>query len=851
MSLGGTVLRHYNDARPAAIWTEGRASFADAPAAFFLQTSAPIPSFYIMMLRYTLRALSRDRAFAGMVVFSLALGIGANTAIFSLVNGVLLRPPDYRQPDRVVAIDQIIPKWAKLYPALPINPGILMEWRRQAKSFESIGMLRPSTFNITGGGEPEVLTGARVSANLFAVLGVQPRLGRSFLESEDASGRDHVAILADSLWRRRFHSDPSVVGRKILLDGSPYEVVGVLPPSFQMPQGMNFFTGHNDRSEIFRPIGYSPEDLKLHMGDFNYWAIARLKPGVPVARANSELNVIQSAISAKIPEGLDLHATVSPILDRIVGKSRKSIVLVMAAVGAVLLILWVNLANLSLVRAAGRARDYAIRAALGAGRATLVRQSLTESMLLSVTGGALGVLLAWWGVRALLAAAPIDLPRLNEVTVDGRVLLFAVGLSLAAGLVLGIVPALRSAAAAPYEALKSGSRGSTEGKGGMRVRNTLVALEVGLSAMLLVTAGLLTASFVRVMTVDKGFDVDRILAVDVSLPAVRYKEEPARAEFFKRAMDAAATLPGVQSVSLVSALPLAGETWIDVVGAEHDPRPFLEQPSTNVRFISPGYFKTLHVAMKEGREFEETDRNRKVVILSAGLAQKVWPGQDPIGRKLDDGGRILEVVGITPDFRSTSLDHDPVNMTYIPYWQRPRLTASILVRTAMDPLGIAGAMRSDIWKLDSEVPIPEIRTLDDMMSRSVADRRFQMLLVALFAAAALSLAGLGTYGVVSYAVARRRSEMGIRMALGAARSNVLRMVVGQGMAPVVAGLALGAGAAFVLGRYLASLLFEISPRDPLAFGIATGVLLIVASAACLVPARRATRVNPVEALRFE
>jgi predicted permease len=804
-----------------------------------------------MMLRYTLRALSRDRAFAAMVVFSLALGIGANTAIFSLVNGVLLRPPDYRQPDRVVAVDQVIPKFAKLYPALPINPGILMEWRKQARSFESIGVMKPASFNITGNGEPEVLIGARVSANLFTVLGVQPRLGRTFLESEDASGRDRVAILADSLWRRRFHADPAIIGRKILLDGSPYDVVGVLPPSFQMPRAVNFAAGPAGQSEIFRPIGYTNDDLKLQMDSMNYWVIARLKPGVSIAQANSELNVIQASISVRIPEAPDLHASVSPILDRIVGKSRKSIVLVMAAVGAVLLILWVNLANLSLVRAAGRSRDYAIRAALGAGRATLVRQSLTESLVLSAAGGALGILLAWWGVRALLAAAPIDLPRLNEVTVDWRVMLFAVALSLAAGVVLGIVPALRSAGAAPYEALKSSSRGSTEGKGGMRVRNTLVALEVGLSAMLLVTAGLLTASFVRVMTVDKGFDVDRVLAMDVPLPAARYKEGPTRTEFFKRALDSAATLPGVQSVSMVSALPLAGETWIDIVGAEHDPRPQFEQPTTNVRFISPGYFKTLRVPMKEGRDFAEIDRSRQVVIISAGLAQKVWPGQDPIGRKLEDGGRLLEVVGITPDFRSTSLDHDPVSMTYIPYWQRPQLSGSILIRTAMDPLSIAGAMRRNIWKLDSEVPIPEIRTLNEVMSRSVADRRFQMLLVALFAAAALSLAGLGTYGVVSYAVARRRSEMGIRMALGAARSDVLRMVLGQGMTPVIGGLAAGALAAFVLGRYLASLLFEISPRDPLAFSIAAGVLLLVAAAACLAPARRATRVNPVEALRFE
>jgi putative ABC transport system permease protein len=803
------------------------------------------------MLRYTLRALARDRAFAAMVIFSLALGIGANTAIFSLVNGVLLRPPDFREPERVVAMDVIIPKFAKMYPALPVNIGILMEWRKQAKSFESIGAMQPATFNITGGGNPEVLSGGRVSANYFTVFGVQPRLGRTFLESEDPAGRDHVAILADSLWRRRFHADPGVVGRKILLDGTPYEVVGVLPPSFAPPEAANFVAGRSGKAEIYRPLGYDNEDLKLHMGDLNYWAVGRIKPGVSLAQANAELNVVQAAISSRLPDNLDFHAKVSSILDYMVGKSRKGIVLVMAAVGSVLLILWVNLANLSLVRAAGRARDYAIRSALGAGRATLVRHSLAESVLLSVAGGLLGILLAWWGVDALRAAAPIDLPRLNEVSLDWRVLLFAVALSLAAGVVLGIVPALRSAAAAPFEILKSGSRGSTEGKSGMRVRNTLVALEVGLSAMLLVTAGLLTASFIRVMTIDKGFDVQRTLAVDVSLPGARYKENQPRSEFFKRALDSAAALPGVQSVSLVSALPLSGETWIDMVSDEHDTRPFLERPSTNVRLISPGYFKTLRVPLKAGRDFEESDRSRPVVIISAGLAQKVWPGLDPIGRKLDDGGRIMEVVGITPDFRSTSLDHDPVSMTYIPYWQRPRLTASILIRTGMDPLSIAGAMRGSIWKLDSEVPIPQLRTLDEVMSRSVADRRFQMLLVALFAAAALSLAGLGTYGVVSYAVARRRSEMGIRMALGAARSDVLRMVLGQGMAPVIGGLAGGALAAALLGQYLASLLFEVSPRDPVSFAAAGAVLLAVAAAACLVPARRATLVDPVEALRSE
>jgi putative ABC transport system permease protein len=800
-------------------------------------------------IRYAIRALWRDRAFAAMVVLSLAVGIGANTAIFSLVDGVLLRPPAYRDPDRLVAIDQIVPKFAKLYPALPVNPAILFEWRKQATSLESIGVMEPASVNLTGVGEPELLPGARVSSNIFAVLGIQPRLGRSFLEGEDPAGHDRVAILADSLWRRRFHSDPAIVGRKILLNGTPHEVVGVLPASFRFPVGTGFAgLSSAAKTEVFRPLGYENDDLKLHFGVLNYWVTARLRPGVSISKARAELNVVQAGISATLPDNLDLHASVVPLQDYMAGDVRRGLVLLMAAVGAVLMVLWVNLANLSLVRAARRARDAAIRTALGASRGRLVRQSLVESLLLALTGGALGVGLAYGGLRALLAAAPIDLPRLNEVHVDLRVLLFALTVTLAAGAVLGILPALRSAAAAPYESLKSGSRTSTEGRRGLRIRNLLVSLEVGLSATLVVTAGLLISSFVRVMTVDKGFDVERVIALDMSLPSTKYPNDAPQAAFFRRVLDKAAAMSGVQSAALVSALPLEGETWIDIVGAEHDPRPLMERPSTNVRFISPGYFKTLRIPLRDGRDFEERDQGRKVTIISAGLAQRLWPGENPISRKLDSG---LQVVGVTPDIRSTSLDHDPVNMMYIPYWQRAQRQGSLLVRTAMDPRGIAAALRSAIWAADSEVPIPEVRTLDQVMAKSVAQRRFQVMLVVLFAAAALALAAFGTYGVVSYAVARRTAEMGIRMALGAKRSDVLKMVLRQGMMPVLAGLAAGAMAALAVGRSLAALLFQVSPRDPMAFIAAAAVLLLVSLAACLVPARRATQVDPTEALRCE
>ena len=801
-------------------------------------------------IRQTARSLARDRGFTAMVVLSLAVGIGANTAIFSLINGVLLRPPAYRDPERLVAAAQIIPKFAKMYPVLPLNLGILFEWRKQAASFEGFGAIQRTSFNLTGVGDPELLSGAQVSANVFSVLGVEPRLGRSFVEGEDPDGHDGVAIIADSLWRRRFHSDPGIVGRKVLLNGRPYEVVGVLPPSFRFPMDSRFAPLVAGEIEAYKPLGYEQNDLKLRMGEFNYWVIARLRPGVSVSKGLAELNVIQAAISQRIPDNLDLHASVQPLQEQMVGDARQGLLLMMAAVGAVLLVLWVNLANLSLVRAAGRARDSAIRTALGASRAQLVRQSLAESMALSITGGGLGVALAYWGLKALLVAAPIDLPRLDEVRVDLRVLLFAMGVSLAAGMILGVLPALRSAAVAPFETLKSGSYTNTEGRRGRHVRNTLVSLEVGLSAALLVTAGLLIASFVRVMTVDKGYDVERVIALNMSLPSTRYPKSELSAAFYKRVLEKAAAMPGVESMALISALPLEGETWIDIVGTEHDTRPLLERPSTNVRFISPGYFKTLRIALRDGHDFEEQDRSRHVTIISTSLAQRLWPGQNPVGRKLDND-ILWEVVGVTPDIRSTSLDHQPVNMMYRPYWDRTQRSTSLLVRTAMDPRGMAAALRSSIWSIDSEVPVPEVKTLEQVVAKSVAGRRFQMMLVALFALGALALAAFGTYGVVSYAVARRRAEMGIRMALGAARSDVLGLVFRQGMMPVVAGLAAGAVAALAIGRFMASLLFEVSPRDPLSFAAACTVLLAVSAAACLIPARRATRVNPIEALHFD
>ncbi len=802
--------------------------------------------------RYAIRSLWRDRAFALVVVLSLAVGIGANTAIFSMINGVLLRKPALRDPDRLVSVSQFSPRFLKQYPELPVNLAILAEWRRQSTSFEGISALQPLNLNLTGAGEPERIPGAAVSANLFGLLGVQPRLGRDFQPEEDFMGHSSVVLIADSLWRRRFHSDPAIVGSKIMLNAVPYEVAGVLPAGFRFPRQAKlgaFSVG--EKTEIFRPLGYDNSKLELRFGDLNYWVIGRLKTGVSLGQARAELNAVQRSVSEKMGGQIEVRATIIPLQQRMVGEVRQGLILVMAAVGAVLMVLWVNLANLSLVRAAGRARESAIRTALGAGSMRLVRASVLESMLLALAGGGLGVLLAYAGLQALVAAAPIDLPRLNEVRVDTGVLLFALLTSAATGVILGILPAFRASVAAPFEILKSGSRTATEGKNGIRVRNVLVSLEVGLSALLLVTAGLLISSFVRLMTIDKGFEVERVVAADLSLPAAKYPKDAQRVAFFDRLMDKARTLPGVQSASMISTLPLQGESWIDTVHTENDARPEAEQPSTNVRFIGADYFHTMRIPLREGRDFADRDRGGAVTIISASLAQKLWPGLSAIGRKLIEGERLQEVVGVTPDIRSTGLEDEPVNMLYVPYWQRPQYACSLLVRTAMEPSGLSGVLRRTIWDVDSELPVPEVRSMRQVMEQSVAQRRFQMMLVLLFAAAALALAAFGTYGVVSFVVARRRAEMGIRMALGAGRGAILLMVLRQGMMPVFAGLAVGAAGAFALGQYLASLLFHVSPRDPLAFSLSAAVLLAVAVTACLVPARRATQVSPMEALRFE
>jgi putative ABC transport system permease protein len=661
-------------------------------------------------------------------------------------------------------------------------------------------------------------------------------------------------MLADSLWRRRFGADPSIVGRKINLGAAPYTIVGVLPPDFEFPKhSADRGTHSKGAAEMFRPLAYQADDLVPHDGDLNFAAVGRLRSGVSIERAHAELNAAQAAVDAQIgATAWRLSTIVTPLQRQMTGDVRQSLIVLMAAVGAVLLVLCVNLANLSLSRAAGRSREAAIRTALGASRWQIARQSLAETGVLAALGCGLGIVFAFVGLQRLLAIAPVDMPRLHDVSVDGRVLAFALAISALTALLFGLLPALRSASsAAPYETLKSTSYANAGGPAGLRLRNLLVTFEVGLCATLLVTAGLFLSSFVRLTTIPRGFDVERVLAVDVALPGNHYSKAEDVTRFYETVLGQARALPGVESAAISSYLPLEGESWIDIINVENDTRPETELPNANLRFVSPQFFQTLHIPLRGGRDFLSTDRDRRVAVISQSLARKLWPNADPVGRTLMDMGKPHVVVGVVADARSTSLDQAPVDMLYIPLWQRPQNSSSILVRTAMDPKAIATALRAAVWSVDRDVPVPQERTLEQIMSESLARRRFQMTLVLLFALAALALAAFGTYGVVSYAVARRRAEIGIRLALGAGKGRVLRLVLRQGMTPVFAGLAAGAVAAVAVGSYVSTLLFQVSPHDPTAFAISTAVLVAVSALACWIPARRAADVNPLDAIRYE
>ncbi len=807
-------------------------------------------------LRQSFRALKREPGFAALAILTVALGIGANTAIFSIVNGTLLRPLPFAQPDRLVSIRATMPAIAQTYPTLPVSAPLFLEFREHATSFERLSAIHSGGIGLTGAGEPEQLAAARVSANLFDTLGVRPRLGRGFLPHEDQQPGHRVAVITDSLWRRRFSADPSVIGRTIRLDQDPYTVIGVLPGWFRFP-GANLLPigGQmaSSKPEIFRPLAFEPGELAEFYG-CNYGVFARLKPHVSVQRANSELNVITAQALRRRGDSNELRTVAVPMLDSMVGQTRRGLFVLLGAVGAVLLIACVNLANLMLARADRRSHESAIRTALGASRRRLVWSALFETLLISLLGGILGVAFAAAGLSALIRNAPVDLPRLEEVRIDQVVLLFAFALTTLTGLLFGLAPAWRCASADPQDSLRSGGRTSTSAAGSGRLRACLVAGEVGLSVVLLIAAALLARSFVRLMRTDPGFHAASALAADVQVPWNKY-DAVQRVGFYKRVVDDLSSRPGVNSAALVTMPPLQGEMWIDTFSVPGDTRRNWERPSANIRFASPEYFRTMGIPMISGRTFSEDDRSREVAIVSAKLAEALWPGQNPVGRRVSRHGAEYEVLGVVGDVRAEP--HKPAAaILYFPYWvwapygAAPRRMV-VVVRSEGDPRAVAGALRAAVRAADPEVPAPAVHAMTEVLEESMAQRRFQMLLISAFGVTALLLAGLGIYGVVSYTVARRRNEMGLRLALGASPGHIYAIVFRQVLTPVAFGLLAGVAGALATGRVLAALLYQVSPHDPLTMTAVATLLVLVTFAACLVPARRATRQDPLAVLRNE
>jgi putative ABC transport system permease protein len=805
-------------------------------------------------LKFGARTLLKSRGFTLVAVLTLAIGIGANTAIFSVVEAVLLRALPYRDADRLVVLWEN--KRAGNRPHNVVNPGNLLDWREQAGSFEDVAAFYDQRFGLTGGGEPEEVAGQAATPNLFQLLGSRPALGRTLLPGDDAAGGQSVAVISHGLWQRRFGGSPDVIGKTVLLDGAGATVVGVMPPDFRWFIKENSLSGKP--AEVWVPLEL-PDQLRTGRRGRYLSAVARLKSGVSIEQARGELETVAARLEAQYPDvDKGWGATVVPLREQLAGEVKTALLVILGAVGFVLLIACVNVANLLLARSAGRRKEMSLRAALGAGRLRIARQLLTESMLLAVAGGALGLLLSYWCVGALVALSPPNLLGEGQVGVNLTVLAFTLAVSLVTGVAFGVAPALEASRLNLSESLKESGRGNIGGARAGRVRAALVVAEVGLALVLLVGAGLMVRSFLSLQSVHPGFDAGNLLTMRVMLPQTKYPEDVRKVEFFRRAAERIRALPGVRSASAVSALPFAdlgAATSFTVVGR---PAPAAgDKWTTDVRVADENYFRTMNIPVVAGRTFTEQEavEDRKVAVINEAMARKYFPGEDPIGKRIvvsmSSQPVPTEIVGVVGDARYDKLDGELRPMVY---WTPPQLTYSsmtFVVRTAGDPAALGPSAVREIQMVDKEQPVSDVRTMESWLSESTARTRFGTLLLGAFACAALVLAAVGIYGVISYSVAQRRNEIGIRMALGAQTRDVLRLVVGQGMRLVLAGVVLGLLGAFALTRVMSGLLYGVAANDPPTFAANALLLAAVSLLACYVPARRATRVDPLAALRRE
>jgi putative ABC transport system permease protein len=793
-------------------------------------------------LRYGLRMLLKNPGFAVVAVIALALGIGANAAIFSVVNAVLLRSLPYNEPERLLVLRENKPPQ---FPEFSVSPGNFLDWQKQNTVFEKLAAIGGSSYNLVDAGEPERLRGARVSAGLFEMLGVKPAQGRTFAAEEDQEGHNSVAILSHGLWQRRFGADPNIIGRAVQFNATSYTVIGIMPPDFQFP---------DRETELYTPIAFDAKQAQQH-GSHYISVVGRLKPGVTLEQARTEMSAIAARLAQAYPDSnTGWGVTLFPMQEYESRDIKPALLVLLGAVALVLLIACANVANLLLARATARQREIAIRTALGASRWRVIRQLLTESVLLAIVGGGLGLLLAVWGMDLLLALAPQDLPRVKEGALDARVLGFTILITVLTGIIFGLAPALQSSRPNLNETLKEGGRGTTGGH--HRVRHSLVITEVALALMLLIGAGLLIRSFYRLQQVAPGFNPKNALAVGVSLPTKKYTEPEKKSAFFAQLLEKISAQPGVVAVGATQSLPIQGDFVLAFNIQGRAPDAPGQEPNTNYYAVSAGYFKAMGIPLLRGRLFTEQDNKDapRVAVINETMAKKFFPGEDPIGKGINVTNgpeRFREIVGIVGDVKQYGLDQPTTMQTYEPYLQTPFSDMTLIVRTEGDPTAVSASVRNQVLSIDKDQPVSRVRTLEQVVSESVSKQRFSMLLLGIFAVVALILAAVGLYGVMSYAVTQRTHEIGIRMALGAQQRDVLKLVVGQGMILALVGVGLGLIASFALTRVMATLLFGVSATDPLTFLIIPALLAAVALLASFVPARRAMKVDPMVALRYE